>query len=193
MAYEKGHGVNGHDPADKANEELKVRTLKEYGVDSLSQLPVNFAAILLQAGENKDWKIFDKHYGSLFQTFRTQDRLMDALDVLSPILTMRNISRALAGTDLDKHLDFTNQAEQSRRSMQKTINDHFREHGVGDNPEAYDFKADQELWNEIPSFRYTLPAVGQMLRNQAMNILILLAWLAGISIFLWQKSLNLKP
>lgn len=190
IAFEKTQGIDGHNPEDKFTKELAARTLKEYGVDSLSQLPVSFAAISIQAGESKDWEIFDKNYGSLFQTFRVQDRVMDAFDVLSPILTMRNISRALAGTDLEKHIDFANHAEQSRRTMQTAINEHYRDHASGND---FEFKADQELWKEIPPFRYALPDVGFMLRNQAINILILLAWLAGASFFLWQKALTLKP
>lgn len=190
VAFEKANGVDGHNPADKLNKELEAQTLKKYGVDSLSQLPVSFAAISLQAGENKDWKIFDEHYGSLFQTFRAQDRLMNAFDVLSPSVTMRNLSRALSGTDLDKHIDFANHAEQSRRAMQQTINDHFRDHGAG---KDYEYKADQALWKEIPPFRYTMPAVGTVLKNQTLNILILLSWLAGLSLFMWMKSTNLKP
>ncbi len=190
IALEKTQGIDGHNPEDKFTRELEAKTLKEYGVDSLSKLPVSFAAISLLAGESKDWKIFDKNFGSLFQTFRLQDRVMDTFDLLSPSMTMRNISRAFAGTDLDKHIDFANHAEQSRRSMQTAINEHFRDHGVG---KDYEFKADQDLWREIPAFRYTMPTVGFMLQNQAINILILLAWLAGVSFFLWQKALTLKP
>lgn len=190
VALDKANGIDGHNPADKFTKELEARTLKKYGVDSISQLPVSFAAISLQAGENQDWEIFDKNYGSVFQTFRAQDRLMDAFDVLSPTMTMRNISRAFAGTDLDKHIDFANHAERSRRSMQQTINDHFRDHGAR---KDYEFKADRDLWKEIPPFRYPMPTVGFVLRNQALNILILLAWLIGVSLFLWQKALNLKP
>lgn len=190
IAFEKTQGIDGHNPEDKFTKELEAKTLKEYGVDSLSQLPVSFAAISIQAGENKDWKIFDKNYGALFQTFRIQDRMMDAFGVLSPTLTMRNISRAFTGTDLDKHLDFAGHAEQSRRFMQTAINEHYRDHATGND---FEFKADQELWQEIPAFRYPMPNVGFMLKNQAINILILLAWLAGVSFFLWQKALTLKP
>ncbi len=190
IEYEKSNGIDGHNPSDRFYKELETRTLKEYDMDSLSQLPVSFAAISLQASENRDWVIFDKNYGVLFETFQRQNRFMDAFNALSPMLAMRDLSRALAGTDLDKHVDFTRHAEQFRRMMQQTLNGEMKTKAVG---KDYDYMADETLWKKIPSFAYTPPNVDAVLRNQYLNLLILLTWTGGVWLLLGWSAKQLRP
>ena len=47
----------------KRIKDLEAKVLEEYNVDSLSQLPINFYGILLQADEEYGNKVWDKHYG----------------------------------------------------------------------------------------------------------------------------------
>jgi ABC-2 type transport system permease protein len=190
VEYEKSNGIDGHNPSDKFYKELEAKTLQEYGVDSLSQLPVSFAAISLQASENRDWVIFDKNYGALFDTFQRQNRFMDAFNALSPVLAMRNLSRALAGTDVDKHVDFTRHAEGFRRMMQQTLNGEMKTKAAG---KDYDYMADETLWKKIPPFTYRPPGVGAVLKNQWLNLSVLLVWTVGVWVLLGWTARRLRP
>ena len=49
--------------------------LLKYKVDSVSQLPINFSGIVLQADEEYGNKIWDKHYGKLHEKLKQQKKL----------------------------------------------------------------------------------------------------------------------
>ncbi|MBD1207921.1 MAG: DUF3526 domain-containing protein [Ignavibacteria bacterium] len=194
IIFEKANGVDGHNSADERSKALEARVLKQYGVDSLSQLPVSFAGIALQEGEESDYLVFDKNYGNLFQIFQRQESVMEALNLLSPVLAAQSISRALAGTDTDKHLHFTNNAEQFRRVIMKTMNDDMRDNGAKDKTKRdFGYMASDELWHKIPPYTYSQPGVGFVLGNQVLNIASLLAWTVGtLGLLVWRGRL-LKP
>jgi ABC-2 type transport system permease protein len=194
IIQEKAKGVDGHNPADQRGKELEARVLKQYGVDSLSQLPVSFAGISLQSGEEHDYIVFDKNYSSLFQTFQQQETLLEAIHVLSPILATQSLSRALAGTDTDKHLHFTNNAEQFRRVIMKTMNADMTENGAKDKVKRdFAYMTDENLWKRVPPYTYTAPDMGFALRNQSLSIISLLGWVALLCGLLVWRGKSLKP
>ena len=47
-------------------------TLEKYNVDSISQLPINFSGILLQADEEYGNKVWDKHFGDVYSILKEQ-------------------------------------------------------------------------------------------------------------------------
>lgn len=194
VIFEKANGVDGHNSADERSKALEKRVLAQYGVDSLSQLPVSFAGIALQEGENSDYLVFDKNYGNLFAIFQRQESVMGALNLLSPVLAAQAISRALAGTDTDKHLHFTNNAEQFRRMIMKTMNDDMRDNGAKDKAKRdFGYMAGDELWHKIPPYTYTQPTVGFALKNQMLNIMALLAWTTVVLGLAVRCGRSLKP
>jgi ABC-2 type transport system permease protein len=194
VIFEKANGVDGHNSADERSKALEARVLKQYGVDSLSQLPVSFAGIALQEGENSDYLVFDKNYGNLFQIFQRQESVMKALNLLSPVLVAQSLSRALAGTDTDKHIHFTNNAEQFRRVIMKTMNDDMRDNGAKDKEKRdFGYMAGDELWHKIPPYAYTQPSVGFALGNQMLSIMSLLAWMTVVVGLAARCGRSLKP
>jgi ABC-2 type transport system permease protein len=104
-------GVDGHDTADRRAEDLKQRVMKQYGVVSLEALPVNFAGISLQDGEEHGNVVFDKYYGLLWNRFERQNRLKQITGLLAPMLAIQSLSMGLAGTDFAHHRDFAAAAE----------------------------------------------------------------------------------
>ncbi|MCU0427839.1 MAG: DUF3526 domain-containing protein [Candidatus Kapabacteria bacterium] len=194
IVSEKAKGVDGHNSADARAKELEARVLKEYGVDSLSQLPVSFAGISLQAGEEHDYIVFDKNYGNLFQTFQRQERVLELANMLSPVLAAQSLSRALAGTDGDKHEHFTTNAEQFRRVIMRTMNNDMTENGAKDKTKRdFGYMADDVLWKKIPPYAYTAPGLGFALGNQTLSIASLLGWtLVALFMVVW-RGRSLKP
>lgn len=100
------NGPDGHDTADKRAEALKQRVLKQYDVDKLEALPVSFAGISLQEGEEHGNVVFDKHYGALWNRFEQQNRLKQVAGLFAPMLAINSLSMGLAGTDFAHHRDF---------------------------------------------------------------------------------------
>jgi ABC-2 type transport system permease protein len=82
-------GPDGHDTADKRAEALKQRVLKQYGVDKLEALPVSFAGVSLQEGEEHGNVIFDKHYSALWNQFERQNRLKQTAAIFAPMPARR--------------------------------------------------------------------------------------------------------
>lgn len=188
VLLEREKGVDGQGSYEKFQEELKAKALRDYGVDSLSQLPVSFAGLALQASENRDWEVYDRHYGALFRVFQAQNAWLEKLNLFSPILAMRNISRALAGTDLDKHLHFTAQAETHRRLVGKLMNEDQTINGV---KQERAYLAGTNLWEKVPQFQYYSQSLAAQLYQQSFSILVLLLWLLVLGLALWRSSTQL--
>ena len=75
MKEDRAQGIDGHNPFDTRKKDLEKEVLDKYQVDSLSQLPVNFAGILMQADEEYGNSVWDKHYGDLYGKLETQKTL----------------------------------------------------------------------------------------------------------------------
>ncbi|MBM3263684.1 MAG: DUF3526 domain-containing protein [candidate division Zixibacteria bacterium] len=172
------NGVDGHNPRDKRNEALKVQTLKQYGVSRIEDLPVNFAGIALQADEEYGNEVFDRAYGTLWQTYTNQNAAYQLAGLVAPVLSVRALSMGLAGTDFEQHSHFASAAESYRRMLVKKMNDHMIDN-AGKQDFAYMVNA--EVWKTVPTFEYTLPDVRWVLGNQITSVLLIGVWaIAGI-------------
>jgi ABC-2 type transport system permease protein len=166
-------GVDGHDTADKRAEALKQRVMKQYGVDSLEALPVNFAGVSLQEGEEHGNVIFDKYYGRLWNRFEQQNLLKQIAGLLAPMLAIQSVSMGLAGTDFAHHRDFAAAAESYRRMLVKKMNEDMI-YNAG--KQDYSYLAGATLWQTVEDFRYEAPSTTWALRNQAISLATLALW-----------------
>lgn len=177
------NGADSHNPTDKRLAELKVETMKKYNVSRLEDLPVNFDGIALQAGEDYGNQVFDEHYGELWNRFLQQDKLRQTAAIAAPVLAVGSFSRALAGTDFAQQRDFAVAAEQHRREMIRTINNHVvAKVKYGDTK----YVADQELWGQVKEFEYAAPPTAKVLQQQTVSVAILCLWFAAaVAALLW--------
>jgi ABC-2 type transport system permease protein len=166
-------GVDGHDTADRRAEALKQRVMKQYGVNSLEALPVNFAGISLQEGEEHGNLVFDKYYGLLWNRFDQQNRLKQVAGLLAPMLAIQSVSMGLAGTDFAHHRDFAAAAESYRRMLVKKMNENMISNA---GKQDYSYLAQPALWQTVEEFRYEAPSTGWALRNQAIALAMLVVW-----------------
>lgn len=165
IEYDIEKGINGHDPADIRVEKLKARLLKQYNVDSVSKLPVNFAGISMQEGEEYGDKVFDKHYGDLWETYERQRRIHEAAAIVAPVLAVRSLSMGLAGTDFPQHAHFAKAAESYRRLINREMNLDLAHNMKGsDYNSAY--VRGRKLWEKIPEFEYTAPDLAWVMARQ---------------------------
>lgn len=166
-------GPDGHDTADKRAEALKQRVLKQYGVDKLEALPVNFAGVSLQEGEEHGNAVFDKNYANLWSRFERQNRLKQIAGLLAPMMAIQSISMGLAGTDFAHHRAFATAAESYRRTLVKKMNGDMT-YNAG--KQDFSYLAQPALWQTVEDFRYEAPSTGWALRNQTISLAMLALW-----------------
>ncbi len=184
---DKKEGLDGHNPWSKEAKLLEQSVLKEYGVDSLHQLPFNFDAYRMQKGEEHEAEVYFKHYNYLKEQYAKQSNVYRVLASLSPYLPTRFTSMAIAHTDYDTHWDFADAAENYRIVTQKFLNNNFAENSEYGN---WGYKAEASFWKELPAFEYTPPKLGEVLNRNTSNLSILGIWLLGSFALLMFSSKN---
>ncbi len=173
VQHDERNGLDGHDPFNEEAKKLEEETLKEYGVDSVQQLPFNWDGFLMQKGEEHTAEVYFKHYELLKQTHNRQTSVYRASSILSPYLPARFLSMALCRTDYHSHWHFNDAAERYRLEMMNALNMHFAEHSTyGD----WAFKADKSLWEEIPDFSYEPMTYASIIQQNGNNIFALILW-----------------
>lgn len=173
VAVDKSKGLNGHDPWSEEAKKLEAETLAAYKVEKVEDLPFNFDGYLMQKGEEHEAEIYFKHYELLKEQYQNQSKVYQATAFLSPFLPVRFLSMALCRTDYQEHWHFNDAAEQYRISLMKSLNDHFAENTqYGD----WAYKADPDLWKDMPRFNYEPPTMSSIVADQSINIILLLAW-----------------
>ncbi|MDC6364573.1 MULTISPECIES: ABC transporter permease [Flavobacteriaceae] len=171
---DKKEGLDGHNPWSEEARLLEEQVLKEYGVDSLHQLPFNFDAYRMQKGEEHEAEVYFKHYNYLKDQFGNQSRIYRGLAVISPYLPTRFLSMAIAHTDYATHWDFADAAEAYRISTQKFLNDNFKDNSsYGE----WGYRANADTWKNLPTFSYDPPELNIVLSRNASNMAILGIWL----------------
>lgn len=156
MRADREKGLDGHNPEDERKAELERKVLAEYGVDSLSQLPINFDGIVMQTDEEYGNAVWDKHFGALQQLMDERKRSVQGSALLSPFLALRGLSMSASGTDMPHHIHFQRAAETYRRDLIKRLN-HEHTYG-GSRTDDWSWKAEADFFRAIPDFTYQLPA-----------------------------------
>ena len=171
---DKKEGLDGHNPWSKEAKLLEEQVLKEYGVDSLHQLPFNFDGYRMQKGEEHQAEVYFKHYNYLKEQYTQQSRVYKGLAAISPYLPTRFLSMAIAHTDYDTHWDFADAAETYRIATQKFLNDNF---AVNSSYGDWSYRADDTTWKQLPAFEYNPPELNAILSRNSSNLGILGIWL----------------
>ncbi len=176
------NGVDGHDPADARNKKLEEDLLKKYKVDKVEALPVNFAGMRLQEGENHGNEVFDHAYADLWSVFAQQDAVHRVLALAAPGLAARSISMGFAGSDFPQHAHFAKAAEDYRRMLQRTMNADLIRNASNTAP----YFAGDDLWAKVPAFEYTAPAANWVAAQQTSAFGILALWCcAAVAAAVW--------
>jgi ABC-2 type transport system permease protein len=134
--------------------------------DSASDDP----AQMLQQAEAGTNLVYDYHYDGLERTYRAQSKVHALATLASPMVAVRSLSMAIAGTDLPQHLRFANATETHRRMMIARLN------GAMSGPDGAPPLLGEALWRSIPSFSYAVPALGAALAPYRLELLIFALW-----------------
>ncbi len=171
-------GIDGH--GSSGEQALLQQTLAQYGVSREEDLPVSFAGIALQAGEDHGNPMFDHFYGLLKAQEQQQRTVLRVASLLSPWVALRGLSSGIAGTDADHHWHYVHSAEQYRRQLQRYLNADITHNAKGHE----DYRADASLWRNTPVFSYQLPELRQLGATYVPDALLLLGWVVASAIAL---------
>lgn len=177
-------GPDGHAPDARA-EQLRQRLLAQYKVATVAELPINFDAVQMQQAEEDGDKVFDRHYGALYDAYARQNRVHQLGAVVAPLLAVRSLSMGLAGTDVEHHRAFAHSAEQYRRMLIKRMNGNMAENSrSGD----FDYKAPPSLWREIEPFAYEAPGLRAAMGAHLPAVWLLVAWCLAVGVAVVRTS-----
>jgi ABC-2 type transport system permease protein len=174
MKEDRSKGIDGHNPSDEREKELEKEVLKKYNVDSLSQLPINFDGIVMQADEEYGNKVWDKHFGHLRRVFSAQKRAYQLGGIINPFVSLQNTSMGFAASDNLHHQEFLVQVENYRRVFIKTLND---KHAFGGSKTGdWDWKANNAFFKAVPDYSYKPIALASVFGAYIMDVLLLAFW-----------------
>jgi len=181
IARDRATQASGHDGSEEA---FVQSVLRRYGVTSEADLPVSLAGLELEESERQGNLIFDRRFGELEAVYTRQREAARLAGVVSPLVSIQNISMALSGTDMASQIAFQRQAEMHRRSVITLLNNDMAKHGKG---QDFDYLADPKLWSTIPVFVYQPLPLGVVAQLVWPDLLILLAWCA-LAFFLLARA-----
>ncbi len=182
-------------PGGPAREE-RVNTLSEAlleaqgfaGAETLMDASL-LAGLELQAEAAYENEILDHHFAALADAVDRQESWAEAFAVLSPVIAVRTLSRAFAGTDVAHHRHFSDAAEAHRRRLVDLLNRDFAERGGA---AGWDYRAGAELWARAPAFHYAPPAFLSVVRRQAVSLAALALWLVVTAFAAWRTAARLQ-
>lgn len=171
---DKENGLDGHNPWNKEAQILKEKTLKEYGVDSVQQLPFNYDAFRMQKGEEHESEVFKKHYTKLKNIFKKQNQTYQSMAAISPFIPLRLLSMNVANSSYIAHWNFSDAAEDYRIAKQAFLNNNFKDNSkTGD----WSYKMSGEGFKQLPKFEYNPPTPSEIIKENMPNVFILLLWM----------------
>ena len=174
MREDRSKGIDGHNPRDERRSKLEKEYLVKYKVDSLSQLPINFDGIVMQADEEYGNQVWDKHFGNNYLIYQKQKKLYQLSGLLNPFSSLQNLSMGFCGSDMIHHLDFLKKAEHYRRYLIKTLNDKHA-HG-GSKTGEWRWTVDNAFFRSVKTFDYQTMLIKDQIGSYIIDILALIVW-----------------
>lgn len=177
---------DSHNPDDPYFGDFRKRVLKQYGVTSVDSLPVNYGGLLMAEGERLTSDLFDRHMRESFARQAAQRGFVNRFTVVSPVLALRQLSTALAGTSLEDHHHFLSQAEKYRFSLIQALNTVHANEVRYENDRAQ--RVSRDHWQHLPRFHFE-PVSAQKTYSTAVlpGLAMLGAW-AGMLLLIAART-----
>jgi ABC-2 type transport system permease protein len=136
-------------------------------------------------GERLTSALFDRYARDASARETAQASFVQGFGWISPVIALRQLSMALAGTDALHHQDFLDQAERYRYSFVQTLNqmqvDQIPNRNAGEDP-----RISAANWRSVPSFTYHPPDTMAAADARVWpNLLLLGAWLAVLALLVF--------
>ena len=169
----RSHG-DSHDPNNSHFAELKAATLSRHGVDSIENLPINFAGIVMTEAERISSEEFNAHHERMTAAFTAQNARMLELGLFTPLLALRSFSMSMAGTDVPHVARFNSDVEQYRYRFIQQLNAlHINEIRWQDDKTQ---RVSRSEWSRFEAFHPQSPDVGWALGHAWRPLGALVVW-----------------
>lgn len=167
------NGLDGHNPEDKRRDALLARTLNEYNVKSIEDLPVNFDAITMIESEKYTTAVYRKRIAEIRKIFEEQNRISLLASFINPFQAITFGSMAISGTDYRHFTHFQDAAEDYRLYFVNTMNVFMATHtATGD----WGTKFGGDTYQIVEAFRYKAPGLSWSLKGQPVAFIALFFW-----------------
>jgi len=182
---------DSHNPDDPHFKEFRRRILAKYGVGRVEDLPVNYGGLLIEEGERLTSALFVRHMHEEFERQRQQAAIVAAAQFISPVLALRGLSNALAGTDRASHEHFLLEGEAYRYRMIQALN------GLHVSEVRYQGDRDQRisksLFQRVPRFAHEPIGLATVVERHVSPALAVFAlWLAVLVGGAWWLARRLE-
>ena len=176
---------DSHNPDDPYFAAFRARVLAQYGVSRVEDLPVNYKGLVGMEGERLTSELFRRHAEASFDLQAEQLRRADAFALISPVIALRRLSMAVAGTDLQGYRRFLEQAEQHRYRMVQALNRlQVDKLSYAGDRSSRDNRIGHEHWRGVSDFHHEPDPPLAALHRAAPAAYVLLAWLAVLTVAL---------
>jgi ABC-2 type transport system permease protein len=174
---------DSHNPDDPYFNDFKARTLAQYGVTRVEDLPVQYAGLVGMEGERLTTDLYARAAGRASGLEAAQGGFVQAFSAVSPLLAIRQLSMALSGSDMGAHRRFLEAAEAFRYRFVQTLNrmqvDKIPNTNAGEDP-----RIAADHWKTVPRFAYPAqPAPGAGDPRVLPNLIVLGGWLLALALF----------
>ena len=169
---------DSHDPNDPYFNRLRDSVLAVHKVDSVTQLPFNYAGFVMREGEKTSADLYKKHHDSLLVIYEKQNNVSRYTAILNPFVAIKTISMVFTGTDFKGYVDFQNQAEIYRYQLAQEMNELQMEY-IGAKVNSSEGKTnvvDHEHWEEFPDFEHKMQPLKSSFNEASLGLFSLLAW-----------------
>jgi ABC-2 type transport system permease protein len=171
---------DSHDPNHAHFAALRAATLQKFGVARIEDLPINYGGVVMAESEQLSTAVFNDFHTRLYAAYRTQDEQALRWGLYTPLLALRAISMAAAGTDSSHLAHFDAQAEAHRYQFIQRLNELHTTKIRWESDRTQ--RVDSSEWSQFARFAPLPPPLEVALSSAAPAGLALLAWvvLAGL-------------
>lgn len=184
MSDAEKFGLDGRSPRTARQQHFNDSLLRKYNVDSLSRLPVNAAALWMQASEDYNELIYETYMGRVDSMIQAQNSYESFARWINPFMALREISMGLSGTDLAAALHFQRAARTYRNDFIRQLNNKLAEGG----------KATPEFYKQMRPFTYVPISPACLYERLIPAYMALTGWLfiplAGLFFFNRRKKIS---
>ncbi|MBT9493179.1 MAG: DUF3526 domain-containing protein [Paucibacter sp.] len=173
---------DSHDPNDPYFADFKKKLLAQYGVGRVEDLPVNYKGLLGMEGERLTSALFERYADAGFERQAAQLRLVDGFAWLSPVIALRRLSMAAAGTDLQNYRRFVEQAERHRYQLVQQLNRLQAEKlSFAGDRSSRDSRISPEHWHGMADFQFEAAPPSEAFSRAGPAAGVLLGWLVALA------------
>lgn len=190
---------DGHNASDPAFTQLKQSLLKQYNVETVAELPINFRGAVASVSEAKLSKVLNHFAEERMLQELEQTQIARLFGWLSPQIAIRSLSMISAGTSIETHHRFMRESEILRFNFVQSLNtaqteklSYIDDINRNNGEEAWaKARVSAENWQMIKGFKFTTDTASLRISRSISAFIQLFLWTALLLLLLHFASSRL--